>query len=422
MNRLLLIILPLLVLAACKPAEKIVNQDVAYLYNPLYQQLDPEIQYSHKTDSLTEVKYKINPNRILFTRDFNTNKFIGRYEIRYKVLSSLNQETFVDSDTLTLSHQGEQGSNKLIEGSFLVKTPIGNDYTLSLELADLNRNYFETYFFSVEKKSYSSSDYFISNTPKFNQYNFNHVAPGDSVALSHSMEQVNKIWVKSFYRNYPVSAPPFSIYLDLSFNHEWDSLYTIEKDSTGKFNFHSNQQGFYILQTDTNHDNGFLVTSFANHYPFLKEPNDVLQPLRLLNSNQEFINLVNQNNIKLAVDNFWISGCGSKERAREVLEKYYSRIEEANIYFTDVKEGWKTDRGIIYVIYGPPNKIFKSDGGENWYYSDENNMMSLNFTFRKVINPYSNNMYQLDRNSIYRNSWYRSVDSWREGRILTKNE
>jgi GWxTD domain-containing protein len=61
----------------------------------------------------------------------------------------------------------------------------------------------------------------------------------------------------------------------------------------------------------------------------------------------------------------------------EFKEEYYKRIEEANKLFRgEGREGWLTDRGRIYVIFGPPTSRFTYPMGhpeigrpaEIWYY------------------------------------------------------
>ena len=42
----------------------------------------------------------------------------------------------------------------------------------------------------------------------------------------------------------------------------------------------------------------------------------------------------------------------------EKYEEYLSRIREADRRFTTMqREGWKTDRGRVFLIYGPPDDI-----------------------------------------------------------------
>ncbi len=41
----------------------------------------------------------------------------------------------------------------------------------------------------------------------------------------------------------------------------------------------------------------------------------------------------------------------------EFKEEHYRRIAYANIHFADRVAGWKTDRGRVYIVYGPPDEI-----------------------------------------------------------------
>ncbi len=62
----------------------------------------------------------------------------------------------------------------------------------------------------------------------------------------------------------------------------------------------------------------------------------------------------------------------------EVMLEYYRRIAYANEKFTNYKEGWKTDMGMIYVTLGPPNQVdrhpfdYDSKPYEIWDYYEIN--------------------------------------------------
>jgi len=47
----------------------------------------------------------------------------------------------------------------------------------------------------------------------------------------------------------------------------------------------------------------------------------------------------------------------------EFKEEYYRRIAYANEHFASGIPGWRTDRGRIYIMYGPPNEIDNHDSG-----------------------------------------------------------
>lgn len=62
----------------------------------------------------------------------------------------------------------------------------------------------------------------------------------------------------------------------------------------------------------------------------------------------------------------------------EVFDEYYRRINYANENFSHYTEGWKTDRGMVYIILGSPNNIdrhpfdYDSKPYEIWEYYELN--------------------------------------------------
>jgi hypothetical protein len=47
----------------------------------------------------------------------------------------------------------------------------------------------------------------------------------------------------------------------------------------------------------------------------------------------------------------------TQEDINEFKDEFYERIEYANERFREGKPGWKTDRGRIYIYFGPPDRI-----------------------------------------------------------------
>lgn len=62
----------------------------------------------------------------------------------------------------------------------------------------------------------------------------------------------------------------------------------------------------------------------------------------------------------------------------ELMEEYYNRVAYANANFATFQEGWKSDRGMVYIILGPPDDINRrpfdmgSRPNEHWYYYEMN--------------------------------------------------
>jgi GWxTD domain-containing protein len=68
------------------------------------------------------------------------------------------------------------------------------------------------------------------------------------------------------------------------------------------------------------------------------------------------------------MEDFWERRNPTPGSAENPAKKeHYRRIEYANAYFTEaITPGWKTDRGRIYIVYGPPDQIdsFPRPGGQ----------------------------------------------------------
>ena len=62
----------------------------------------------------------------------------------------------------------------------------------------------------------------------------------------------------------------------------------------------------------------------------------------------------------------------------ERMEEFYARVEYANKHFSHYIDGWRTDMGMVFIIFGPPNNVerhpFETDTKpyEIWSYYDLN--------------------------------------------------
>ncbi len=58
----------------------------------------------------------------------------------------------------------------------------------------------------------------------------------------------------------------------------------------------------------------------------------------------------------------------------ELMNEYYKRVAYSNMHFESFMDGWETDRGMIYIIFGPPDEIDKfmiqqrQEPYETWQY------------------------------------------------------
>jgi GWxTD domain-containing protein len=162
----------------------------------------------------------------------------------------------------------------------------------------------------------------------------------------------------------------------------------------------------------------FFFYHFSNHYPKVVEYEEMVDPIRYISTSSEYKKLKQAVNLKKELDLFWLKIGKDASRTKQIIREYYRRVELANQYFTDYREGWKTDRGILLIVYGEPDSIYKDLNREIWTYGEENQILSIRFEFRLIDNPLSRNDYRLLRNEEYKNNWYRAVDNWRQGKIF----
>ncbi len=81
------------------------------------------------------------------------------------------------------------------------------------------------------------------------------------------------------------------------------------------------------------------------------------------------------------------------------------------------KEGWKTDKGMIFIIMGPPDRVQRSKDREVWVFSQRANFSEINFTFNRRPNQFVDDHYELQRYVEYQPIWYPMVEAWRTGAV-----
>lgn len=81
-----------------------------------------------------------------------------------------------------------------------------------------------------------------------------------------------------------------------------------------------------------------------------------------------FENLQTPDEIENFIDQFWRRR-DPKGTGQDVREEHYRRIAYANENFHSGVQGWKTDRGRVYIINGKPDSIEEHAQGEQYYRS-----------------------------------------------------
>lgn len=390
------------------------TRNMAFLYNPGITMLHPESFVYHPNDSVSLLFFKINTSELYFNTQSKEFFNKARLLVHYRLLDAAGKNDILDSATVSYFIQ-----RSLKQSKFITYIPVATaklqKYTLEVLYMDYFRHRGSQTIITFDKASESAPQNFFLSSSQFKEPWFqNTFNETDDVKIKYDRKQISVLYFKYFKKEFAMPLPPFSTKKItpeiLKPDSVWSVAYT---DSTV---FKLSKKGMYFIQTDSCRTDGMTIYNFGSYYPEIKEAEELLKPIRFLTTKKKYEQFNAYENIKMALDDFWLNTTGNVTRSKELIRIYYNRIQLANKYFASYTDGWKTDRGMIYTVFGSPGIIYKSENMEKWIYGEKSNIQSLNFTFEKVDNSYSDNDYSLKRNDIYKTSWFQAVDVWRNGR------
>lgn len=219
------------------------------------------------------------------------------------------------------------------------------------------------------------------------------------------------LYVFYYSQSFPPAAAPFAAtQARVSKTIKVDSSFIIRTGE--KINY--SKRGLYLAQQDTSSTEG-LAFRVEDDYPKLGRMENLAGPLLFISTAEEAKKLQQVGGDKKKFDQIILSITGNTERARTFMRSYFKRVELANHYFTSYKEGWKTDRGMIYIIFGLPQEVYLFEDREVWEYSKNND--KVRFQFVKSPTLFDPENYVLIRDKKFRDTWYRTVDLCRKARF-----
>jgi GWxTD domain-containing protein len=325
-----------------------------------------------------------------------TDQFVLYWEIR----NSLEEKTgtAVPSESIV-----KQVGASRIDGTVKVPLAAAPQY---LTIRILN-NYAKRvwYYYRTLAPNYPANGYLISKGMAV-QVPFAHA--GQQLEIAGVSDQR----IVSYYNDdFPVAVPPFSEGMSrVSRSMIADSIFTIQANSPLAFT----ERGLYLVQKDTSSTEGFAFR-IEDDYPRLTRIESLADPLVYICTKQEFARVKEAKGDKKAFDKIILSITGNAQRAREFMRNYYKRVEWANAYFTSYKEGWKTDRGMIYILFGLPDELYRFTDREVWTY--KNQFLNASFTFVRSQTLFDPDNFVLIRDKKYQETWYEKIDLWRNSRF-----
>jgi GWxTD domain-containing protein len=400
----------------CRP-QKDVYASRENLYKKNVQDLDTRIVAYHTSDSTTQIYFALSNENLLYKRPDTSGYFYSAIKIRYVIYGFSKTKILADSGSTTFyDRQGEKIIVKDLKSSVYAKCKTGKTYVCDIFIYDLNRKTKSAIVLTID----NSRQNFLLQKPDGSIVYDYYFQPGDTVVIKSFLNNESNFVVDHFKRDFPLPPSPFTLVERTPFKYKPDSFFTVTRN-LGILKITIPEKGFYHIITEKETKNGLTLFSVPSSFPGIKDETEMIRTIRYITPLQEYNKLMEADNKKLAVDEFWKEKGGSNERAKELLKKYYSRVQKANSSFTSFLPGWQSDRGMIYVVFGPPTVMYKYENSETWIYGDETIPTSIKFNFTRYINPFTDNDFVLERSEFYKLPWDQATRGWKEGHIYFDN-
>lgn len=393
--------------------------NLSAIYNPASSNFHPSYRVYHDSNDRSLLLIKLFPSELLFNQANPTGEFRSQVSVQvqnYEITS--DKPILVDSITYNYSLKQENIGRRFLS-QIPFKAERGKRYQLRVVARDLLRKDFNLRFVDIDKTTdFSQQNYNVVNAQGI-PYFSNVLEAGVVYKIEHRNKTFNKLFVNYYRNETPLPSPTFATSSDEMIYPEPDSTYVLDFSPEMLLSF--SYEGMFLFRFDTTSSEGLTIMNFGPSFPKINSPKELIDPLAYLTTSADYKQLLAQENKKLAVDNFWIGVAGSTGRARELIRIYYNRVYFANYFFSTNKPGWKTDRGMIYMVYGPPQNLQKTPNSETWIYYMKGASSTINFTFLYKPSVFSLDNFVLKRSESQEWHWREAVDSWRKGEIFLQD-
>lgn len=403
----------LIFFCSCVSSRKISKEDFSGDYRSVENFLAPQIAIFHSDSLFSKLIFQVPSKSLLFEKD--SDLFTARVSISYELHSNYSENSMLATKSKLITINAIDTSEK-IKDTLVFPMEIGNINIIKIDIRDVNRKTDVSHVLKVNKQSNFTRQNFLLVDEDSTILFRNYINLNERFNLISSNKEVKKYFVNCYFRNFPLATPPFKITEIPIFNLRPDSNFTVLASDISKLNL--NKYGFYHFRSDSLVKDGFTIFQYCSDFPLITNYDQMIEPTRYLTSNIEFKELLAAKDKRAAIDNFWINTAGNKDRAKELIRTYYGRVQFTDKKFSSYLEGWKTDRGLIYIIFGPPSSVYKDDQIESWTYTNQLNVPDIVFDFKRIVNPFTDNDYSLIRQPTYDNPYFMAVDQWRQGRIV----
>lgn len=389
------------------------NKTLALKYNPSASVLHPKVFTVRSGQNIEDIFVIINDNELLFpkAKDYPA----ARIKIFYKILKSFESSLLVDSCTKIVEIR-KTATPKTIAVKLPVKPQTLKKYVIQVTVTDLSNGRMSIDFCTSDSEDlFSGNNFAISSYPQMQPFNDNYLSEGDTVFIEHKYRNSDSLRVKCFLPDNSVALSPYAS--DPAQDTSCD--FSQSQNKFFRTIITATNPGIWVFNADTTQKSALVLPVFGNNFPYVNMPSEMILPLKYLATDQEYSELLAAPIKKEALDNFWLTITDfNNKKAAELIKVFYNRALFANLYFSDYKKGMFTDRGMLYIILGPPHILALGTDSQTWTYTGRSGE-KFKFVFDIDISPYGLSEYHLKRSTEYKPLWDKAVSVWRSGNIFT---
>ena len=416
---------------SCKTIQPAVDsKDLSYLYNPTKNPINPRFNITNQSDESSVLSVKLFANDLLFSEANPQGVPTALMLMTVKLFNISKGKILVDTAFSNINIVKEAGKLE-----YVYKVPLvvekGNEYIAEIKILDRLRLKVVQAFVPFNTISDKNKYNFMAQGHFEKNELFNPILRvNEYVNLVYTRAHPDSLYI-SFYKPLrEVPDPPSMLLPQKIIDYPPERIVAIPYSDTLPMMFP--KEGVFLCSVKKDLQDGFTFLNFGPSFPTMTTPEVMFDPIAYLASGDELDTLKASLKPKMALDEFWIKCGGNIDKARELIRIYYTRVLYSNYYFTSYTEGWRSERGMIYIIYGPPDKVYKTSDGESWGYrkpvvkskwggrykvSDE----YIYFNFRKRECVFSDNDFYLSRSESLVTYWDKAILSWRKGIVFRVN-
>jgi len=398
------IALIVVVSGGCKSSGKLAYRNIASIYNPELILDGLGYDLFNLNDSITNLYIRFPYNKLKYSEV--NGRQMARYQLTWQLFQDFENSKLVDS-------AGYRGVDSLHTvgykfDSIAIAVKKGSDYVVFLSFFDLNAGKQYDQWFNLYKKGPVNPTDYILTDEKGLPLMRNYVYHNEHFRIRTKQDEAGLLLGFSLLLM-PPAAPPYAVPKNIVFP-SGDSITAWMVSNHYSEIIQLAEEGRYNVVE--NNKRAFTIFRFYDGFPNIGQLPQLRQTARYIATDAEYRDLM-ESDSRAAIDDFWIMLTGHSERALSQIRRYYGRIEKANQWFTLSREGWKSDRGMIFTIFGPPTVVYHNATSEEWTYGEPGNPMSVRFLFILEVVPGLPADYRLIRSDSYRTPWHLNISNWR---------